>query len=200
MSCEIPGAEMRSLNLLGVYPVGPEHFLCALLHTPEQNLFLPIWLSPFSGGKLAALIDDVGPLNPSIYETYLETLKDLGAQVQAVRIASYYEGVFHAEVLLSTDSKVDTSMSDALLLAWTGDIALEVDPQVLRQAGIRISAADAKGIFDLDLPVVEGDAEDGSVSASGDPEADRDFEQLMKSLGADDLFTSDDEDGDGAAN
>ncbi|OIR45663.1 bifunctional nuclease domain-containing protein [Corynebacterium sp. NML130628] len=185
---------MQSLNLLGVYPVGPEHFLCALLHAPEQDLYLPVWLSPFSGGKLAALIDDVGPLNPSIYETYLETLKDLGTQVQALRIASYYQGVFRAEVLLSTGSKVDTSMSDALLLAWTGDISLQVDPQVLRQAGIRISPADAKGLFDLDLPDNSSGAEAESVSASGDPEADRDFERLMKSLGADDLFAPDGDD------
>lgn len=187
---------MQSLNLLGVYPVGPEHFLCALLHAPEQDLYLPVWLSPFSGGKLASLIDDVGPLNPSIYETYLETLKDLGAQVQALRIASYYEGVFRAEVLLSTGSKIDTSMSDALLLAWTGDISLQVDPQVLRQAGIRIAPADAKSLFDLHLPDNCGAAESESVSASGDPEADRDFERLMKSLGADDLFASDGDDED----
>lgn len=187
---------MQSLNLLGVYPVGPEHFLCALLHAPKQDLYLPVWLSPFSGGKLAALIDDVGPLNPSIYETYLETLKDVGAQVQALRIASYYEGVFRAEVLLSTGSKVDTSMSDALLLAWTGDISLQVEPQVLRQAGIRISPVEAKGLFDLDLPDNCGEAEAESVSASGDPEADRDFERLMKSLGADDLFASEEDDED----
>lgn len=187
---------MQTLNLLGVYPVGPEHFLCALLHEPEQDLYLPVWLSPFSGGKLAALIDGVEPLNPSIYETYLETLKDLGAQVQAVHIASYYEGVFRAEVLLSTGSKVDTSMSDALLLSWTGDISLQVDALVLRQAGIRISPDDAKGLFDLDLPDGLGGAQEGSVSASGDPDADRDFEQLMKSLGADDLLASDEDDGD----
>ena len=67
---------------------------------------------------------------------------------------------------------------------------LAVDETVAAQAAVFISEDDAKRYLQADIEVEEFNGQ--SVSASGDAQADADFEALMRSLGVEDADLGDD--------
>lgn len=188
------------VTLCGVFPLGPENFLCALLKWEERDRFLPVWLPPFEGAKLAARLSAWEPNRPDTAEVLFDSLDQLGGGLARVEITSYYEGVFMCQLTTESGTEFDCRVSDALTMAKLFDAEIEVDETVLAQASIRITPEDAHSIFGLDIDSASAESEDEeSYSASGDAQADADFQQLMKDLGVEEgdlAFSDSDEDDD----
>ncbi|WJY68015.1 bifunctional nuclease family protein [Corynebacterium auris] len=172
---------MVPISVTGVFPLGPENFLCALLHAPDQGRFLPVWLPPVEGAQLLARLSGASPSRPGTHDVLGDVIAQSGRGVNAIEISSYYNGVFMATLTLGDGTEYDLRASDALVLAAALDESVEVDETVLAQAGVRISAADLSTYFNLNIDT-GGDAAEGD-SASGDAAADAEFEQLMRDLG-----------------
>ena len=81
-------------------------------------------------------------------------------------------------------TEIDLRASDALLLAEELDMELTVDDTVAAQASVFLSQEDAQRYLQAEIEI-ENFA-DEAVSASGDAQADADFEALMRSLGVED--------------
>ncbi|OEY04420.1 hypothetical protein A0K93_07060 [Corynebacterium sp. BCW_4722] len=177
---------MESVHLVGVFPVGPEHFLCALLQRPSNGRFIPVWIPPFEGGQLAARLEGWSPNRPRMTEVFADALRESGNWVEAVEISSYVDGTFMATATLVNGNEVDMRASDALLLACEIECELGIDEMVASQASIYISPEDVRDFFGEDA-MVDTPGEGGALSASGDAQADRDFEELMRNLGVEDI-------------
>lgn len=183
---------MEALSLVGVAPVGPENFLCALLQRPGDGKVIPVWLPPFEGAQLAARLSGWQPTRPRAADAMADLVRDATPGIESIELSSYYNGTFIATATLVGGMEIDLRASDALLLAVVLDVEIEVDEAVAAQASLFLSQDDARTFFrdvadDLEPP--EENPE--SVSASGDAKADADFEALMRNLGVDDTLFDD---------
>lgn len=188
---------MESVQLVGVFPVGPEHFLCALLQRPSNGKFIPVWLPPLEGAQLAARYDGWAPSRPRMTEVLVDTMRDSQFWVDTIELSSYVDGTFMATVTYTNGAEVDMRASDALLLAMELEMEVGVDETVAAQASVYISPDDVRDFFGEDAAVQE-QQEQADFSASGDVQADRDFEELMRNLGVEDIDLGGDNGTDGA--
>lgn len=176
------------VSLCGVFPVGPENFLCAVLLWEERRRFLPIWLSPIGGAQLLGRIGEWEPTRPDAHNLLVDIIEQSTSGVSAIELTGYYNGVFMAQVTMEDGAEIDCRPTDALILALMLDLPIEVEEDVLNQASLWLSAEDAADYFDIefdgDLLGDSGSADaDHGNSASGDKQADLDFENLMRELG-----------------
>ena len=65
---------MIAVNLVGVYAIGPEEFLCALLEWEEEQRYVPVWLSLADGAALAAAIEGEARRRPSVHDAMTELI------------------------------------------------------------------------------------------------------------------------------
>lgn len=191
---------MVPVNLLGVFPFGPEQFLCALLEWEEKHRYVPLWLPPIEGANLAARLDDWSPKRPDAYEAMADIIAQTTPGIAGIELSSFHDGVFIATLTLEGGAEVDMRPSDALLLALVADVQLEVDESVLQQASMFISARDLREQFGIDAPEDESLFDDTlsgaerieSVTGEREPELDPEaFENFMRELGFDDTFEAD---------
>lgn len=176
------------VSLCGVFPVGPENFLCAVLLWEERRRFLPIWLSPVGGAQLLGRIGEWEPARPDTHNLLVDVIEQSTTGVAAIELTSYYNGVYLAQVTMEDGAEFDCRPTDALVLSLMLDIPLEVEEDVLNQASLWLSAEDAADYFDIEFTSEfaddsENDNAGRGNSASGDKQADLDFENLMRELG-----------------
>lgn len=176
---------MEAVNLVGVFPVGPENFLCALLQRETNGRCIPVWLPPLEGAELAARLDGWMPNRPRPVDAIAELIRTSTDGADTLEISSFVDGTFMATLGIYGGAEIDLRASDALLLAEELDMELGVDETVAAQASIFLSPEDARRYLQADIEVA--DFSDQSDSASGDAQADADFETLMRNLGVDDL-------------
>ncbi|WP_273412818.1 bifunctional nuclease family protein [Corynebacterium appendicis] len=176
------------VSLCGVFPVGPENFLCAVLLWEERRRFLPIWLSPVGGTQLLGRIGEWEPARPDTHNLLVDVIEQSTTGVAAIELTSYYNGVYLAQVTMEDGAEFDCRPTDALVLSLMLDMPIEVEEEVLNQASLWLNAEDASDYFDIqfDSGFADGTgngADSSSNSASGDKQADLDFENLMRELG-----------------
>lgn len=166
-----------------IFYLGPERFPCVLLRWDGRGKILPIWIDRPEAAKLQALSLGYEPKRPGPHETFAEALTRFGPEIKEVRIVSHHEGVFIAELETSDGQQLDSRPSDAIILAQILGIPVLVDEDVITQAGVYVGDRDLVDLISGKNPPDPKDAGDDVSSASGDEQADRDFEQLMASLG-----------------
>ena len=186
---------MEAVSLIGVFPVGPEDFLCALLQRPLGGRCIPVWLPPIEGAELAARLDGWAPSRPRPVDAIADLIDRTTNGAESLELSNYVNGTFMATLTLYGGAEIDLRASDALLLASELDLELTVDETVAAQASLFLSKEDA--LRYLQAEIEEADLVDDFTSASGDAQADADFEALMRNLGVEDadLGEGDPEDG-----
>ncbi|GAB3693916.1 bifunctional nuclease family protein [Corynebacterium nasicanis] len=162
----------------GIHTAGPEQFTCVLLRWAEQNRILPVWISPVAAAELDARDNGFTPRRPGSAELLLDVINRSAGGVSAVTIISHFEGVFIASIVLADGEEIDARPSDALLLARALEVEIQVEEDVLNQASFFVSDDILEEYFGIRFG---GDVE--AASASGDAQADADFEEMMRSLG-----------------
>ena len=190
-----------SLEFHGIHQVGPEDDVCALLRWPEENRLIPVWISPIEGMQLAAVLDGHQPNRPTSHDLICEVLEGTGG-VDAIEIANYHQGTFMVDIKAPNGEVYDSRLSDALAVSAYFNVPISAEADLLAQVSVYASDADVKEYFDLEIsPPAAGDNlstsenNDSSTSASGNAQADADFEAMMRSLGMDEKdFLSGDDD------
>ena len=175
---------MEAVDLIGVFPVGPEDFLCALLQRPTNGRCIPVWLPPMEGAELAMRLDGWAPNRPRPVDAIAELIRTSTNGADSLELSSYVNGTFMATLTIFGGTEIDLRASDALLLAEELDMELTVDDTVAAQASVFLSQGDAQRYLQAEIEIE--DFADEAVSASGDAQADADFEALMRSLGVED--------------
>lgn len=183
---------MVPVQLVGVFPVGPENFMCALLEWEEQRRFVPLWLPPIEGAMLAARLEDWAPRRPDAHEVMADIIANATTGIAGIELTNYHQGTFMATLSLEDGTEIDMRASDALLLALATDTQVEADETVLQQASMHLTARDAREVFGIDLEVDDNAPGEGadhlenSYPEDGGPSVDPDaFEAMMRELGMD---------------
>lgn len=176
------------VSLCGIFPVGPESFLCAVLLWEERRRFLPIWLPPVGGAQVLGRIGEWEPTRPDTHNLLLDVIEQSTTGVSAIELTGYYNGVYMAQVTMEDGAEFDCRPTDALILALMLDMPIEVEEDVLNQASLWLSAEDAADYFDIEFSSDYGGYADfgdfnNPDSAGGDKQADLAFENLMRELG-----------------
>ena len=190
-----------SLEFHGIHQVGPEDDVCALLRWPEENRLIPVWISPIEGMQLAAVLDGHQPNRPTSHDLICEVLEGTGG-VDAIEIANYHQGTFMVDIKAPNGEVYDSRLSDALAVSEYFNVPISAEADLLAQVSVYASDADVKEYFDLEIStsgtgddVQTRENNDSSTSASGNAQADADFEAMMRSLGMDEKdFLSGDDD------
>ena len=190
-----------SLEFHGIHQVGPEDDVCAVLRWPEENRLIPVWISPIEGMQLAAALDGHQPNRPTSHDLICEVLEGTGG-VDAIEIANYHQGTFMVDIKAPNGEVYDSRLSDALAVSEYFNVPISVEADLLAQVSVYASDADVKEYFDLEIstPGAGDDVQtcensEFSTSASGNAQADADFEAMMRSLGMDEKdFLSGDDD------
>lgn len=190
-----------SLEFHGIHQVGPEDDVCALLRWPEENRLIPVWISPIEGMQLAAVLDGHQPNRPTSHDLICEVLEGTGG-VEAIEIANYHQGTFMVDIKAPNGEVYDSRLSDALAVSAYFNVPISAEADLLAQVSVYASDADVKEYFDLEIstPGTGDDVQtrennDSSTSASGNAQADADFEAMMRSLGMEEKdFLSGDDD------
>ena len=190
-----------SLEFHGIHQVGPEDDVCALLRWPEENRLIPVWISPIEGMQLAAVLDGHQPNRPTSHDLICEVLEGTGG-VDAIEIANYHQGTFMVDIKAPNGEVYDSRLSDALAVSEYFNVPISAEADLLAQVSVYASDADVKEFFDREIPppaaadnLSTSENNDSSTSASGNAQADADFEAMMRSLGMDEKdFLSGDDD------
>ena len=190
-----------SLEFHGIHQVGPEDDVCALLRWPEENRLIPVWISPIEGMQLAAVLDGHQPNRPTSHDLICEVLEGTGG-VDAIEIANYHQGTFMVDIKAPNGEVYDSRLSDALAVSEYFNVPISAEADLLAQVSVYASDADVKEYFDLEIStpgaaddVQTSENNESSTSASGNAQADADFEAMMRSLGMDEKdFLSGDDD------
>lgn len=177
------------VNLVGVFSIGPERYLCALLEWEERHRFIPLWLPPMEGATLAARLDDWAPRRPDTHDALAGVISHATEGVSGIEITTYNNGTFFSTLSLGDGTEVDMRTSDALVLALMLDVQVEADEAVVQQCSLHLSPLDAHQYFGLDL-------QQGGTSAGSDADAagllaseeetridPEEFEDFMRKLG-----------------
>ena len=176
----------------GVYVAGPEGFTCMVLDWPGTGRVLPVWIDAAQAVALNSLADGTGQRRPGSHEVIESLLTGFGGNDPSVHISSCWQGVFNAEIHTGLDDRdgeyamIDARASDGVLLALTARYPIYVNRSVLVTQSVYLGEAPVESLFDGSLDTTstpERFPDREVVSASGDAEADADFEQLMQSLG-----------------
>ena len=190
-----------SLEFHGIHQVGPEDDVCALLRWPEEERLIPVWISPIEGMQLAAVLDGHQPNRPTSHDLICEVLEGTGG-VEAIEIANYHQGTFMVDIKAPNGEVYDSRLIDALAVSEYFNVPISAEADLLAQVSVYASDADVKEYFDLEIstPGAGDDVQtkennDSSTSASGNAQADADFEAMMRSLGMEEKdFLSGDDD------
>ena len=190
-----------SLEFHGIHQVGPEDDVCALLRWPEKERLIPVWISPIEGMQLAAVLDGHQPNRPTSHDLVCEVLEGTGG-VEAIEIANYHQGTFMVDIKAPNGEVYDSRLIDALAVSEYFNVPISAEADLLAQVSVYASDADVKEYFDLEIstPGSDDDAQtsensESSTSASGNAQADADFEAMMRSLGMEEKdFLSGDDD------
>lgn len=162
--------------------VFPENHSCLVFRWNEKKRILPIWISPVDAVAQQRREADVPPRRPRFEDLFLSVSSMGSIGFKELRITSFYEGEFIAALVTESDFEIDCRPSDGIAVAYSLDLPILVDEDVLMQASVYVSESDMRQWFGLDFG--EDITETGwEVSASGDAAADADFSALMESMG-----------------
>ena len=190
-----------SLEFHGIHQVGPEDDVCALLRWPEEERLIPVWISPIEGMQLAAVLDGHQPNRPTSHDLICEVLEGTGG-VEAIEIANYHQGTFMVDIKAPNGEVYDSRLIDALAVSEYFNVPISAEADLLAQVSVYASDADVKEYFDLEIStpgtgvhLPSSESSESSTSASGNAQADADFEAMMRSLGMEEKdFLSGDDD------
>ncbi|ANE03977.1 bifunctional nuclease family protein [Corynebacterium crudilactis] len=180
------------LEFHGIHTMEPDGFTCALFRWNEGNKILPVWIDADDALKIQAYLAGFNPRRPTAHELLAEAFQRLTPWVGSLRIVSHFEGVYMASITTSEGEEFDARPSDVIMLSQLLEVPISADEEILQQTAIFINDEDLEAYFDIvvDRSVTEQSPE--AASASGNAQADADFQQLMQSLGVfeDDLFNA----------
>ncbi|CAB0696545.1 bifunctional nuclease family protein [Corynebacterium diphtheriae] len=181
----------RQVEYKGVHFFPPEDDACLVFSWSERRRILPIWVDVEEGIRLSERSEHGAPRRPLAHDVLIETINRMGGSVEAIRVVSYYEGVFICSLVLDNQEEIDCRPSDAIAISELIGVAISVDDEVLNQASVFVPESDMEAYLGFVFPKDVHDELDSDPTKS---QADAEFSNLMESLGVSeqDLLGSDD--------
>ncbi|MFP4071457.1 MAG: bifunctional nuclease family protein [Desulfovibrionales bacterium] len=107
-----------------------------ILKDKEEKNVLPIWIGAMEAVAISLVLNEISVPRPMTHDLLLQTIEQLGAEVQKVAIVDLKDGTYFAQVvvLLGGDTiSIDSRPSDAIALALRAKAPIFTDQKVLEQ-------------------------------------------------------------------
>lgn len=130
---------MREVTVAGIRMVEATNEIVLLLS--ESNRQLPIWIGSPEAAAIALSQQGLVPPRPLTHDLICNILRDLGAPCVRVEVTELVDGVFHADLVLSTGQRIPARPSDAIAVALRAGAPILVADEVLDTAAIVEEAA-----------------------------------------------------------
>lgn len=168
---------MIPLELVGVRVELPANQPIVLLREPDSGRYLPIWIGGAEAMSISSHLEGDVPPRPLTHQLLADTLRALGADLEAVHLTDLREGTFYAELHLLNGGReivVSARPSDAIAVAIrSGDVPILVDEELFEKVAIELG--------DVDV--------DASDDPTVDPEEEvRRFRDFLEDLDPDDFL------------
>lgn len=141
---------MREVTVAGIRMIEATNEIVLLL--AESNRQLPIWIGSPEAAAIALSQQGIVAARPLTHDLIRNVLDQLGAPCVRVEVTELVDGVFHAELVLSTGQRISCRPSDGVAVALRAGVPIMVADEVLEAAAI------------VEEPVTE-DADDVDVDA-----------------------------------
>jgi len=143
------------LELVGVRVELPANQPIVLLREPLSGRYLPIWIGGAEAMSISSHLEgDVTP-RPLTHQLFADTLRALGAELEAIHLTDLREGTFFAELhLLIGEEEVVVSSrpSDAIAIGIRlGDVPILVDEALFDRVSIELGDVDVDGSDEDDV-------------------------------------------------
>ena len=86
----------------------------------EEQHVLPIWIGVMEAVAISMTLNEVDMPRPMTHDLFLNTIDQMGGELQRVEVIDLREGTFYAELVVAygeTVKRVDSRPSDAVALA-----------------------------------------------------------------------------------
>ena len=151
---------MIPLELVGVRVELPANQPIVLLRDTVSGRYLPIWIGGAEAMSISSHLEGEVPPRPMTHQLMVDSLRALGAELEAVHLTDLREGTFYAELhLLRGEDEVVVSArpSDAIAVAIRcGSVPILVDETLFARVSIELGDVDEA---DEDGPTVDPEEE-----------------------------------------
>ncbi|NKY38841.1 bifunctional nuclease family protein [Cellulomonas septica] len=129
---------MVQVEVVGVRQHLADDEIVVLLLDPESELLVPILIGPTEASAIASAQAGIVPPRPMTHDLLRDVIVAAGSSVAHVEITRLEEGVFHAELVLTTGPRVDSRASDAIALALRFGCPVMCAAEVVAVAGVEV--------------------------------------------------------------
>jgi len=141
------GEELVPVEVVGVRQHRLDDEIVVLLLDPAAELLVPILIGPTEATAIASAQMGIVPPRPMTHDLLRDVLTAVGVELVRVEITELTDGVFHAELVLATGTRVDSRASDAIALAVRTRCPVLCSAEVVAIAGVEAS----NGASELEL-------------------------------------------------
>lgn len=131
-------APMVPVDVLGVRRRAVDEEIVVLLLDAEAELVVPIVVGPREAGAIALGQSGVAAPRPMPHDVICAVLDSVGVALDHVEIVALHDGVFHAELVLSTGARIDSRASDAIALAVRQSAVVLCSAEVVALVGVEV--------------------------------------------------------------
>lgn len=136
--------ELVPVEVVGVRQHRLDDEIVVLLLDPAAELLVPILIGPNEASAIASAQAGIVPPRPMTHDLLRDVLAALGVTLVRVEITALTDGVFHAELVFSTGTRVDSRASDAIALAVRTGSPVLCSAEVVAIAGVEASSGPAE--------------------------------------------------------
>lgn len=133
---------MIPLDVMGVRVEMPSNQPIVLLREAGADRYLPIWIGAAEATAIAFAHQGLVPPRPLTHDLLRDLLEATGQSLTAVHITELRDGVFYANLHLSSGTEVSARPSDAIALALRTGSPILGDEALLAEAGVVIPEED----------------------------------------------------------
>ena len=180
--------ETVKLHLLGANVIPPEQFVCIVLQPEGQHKVIPIWTGGPEALVTVGFVRGWDDGKRRAINVLLEVFESLGGVV-SVEMVNYHEGAVIFDVSTESGLTVEMAATDTMVVAHHFGVDITAEAELVNQLAIFVTDADLAEYLEVSFATPESGESGGAdesdpleTSASGDPQADADFEALMRSL------------------
>lgn len=136
---------MIPVELVGVRIEMPSNQPIVLLKEISGSRYLPIWVGTVEATAIAFAEQNMKPERPLTHDLIIDLLLAIKANLRSVHVTKLEQGIFYADLVLTTESgdevKVSARPSDAIAVAIRTDATILVSEDLMSQAGIDLPEA-----------------------------------------------------------
>ncbi|MBA2696430.1 MAG: bifunctional nuclease family protein [Ornithinimicrobium sp.] len=134
---------MKELDVLGVRVEMPNNAPIVLLRERDGQRYLPIWIGAPEATAIAYAQQGVEPPRPLTHDLMVNLIRDLGHQLEQVRITGMENNVFYATLVFDDGSRlIESRPSDAIAIALRSATPILAEESLLELAGVTMAVED----------------------------------------------------------